>query len=330
MAVTPKQKISVVLCAFNGASFLRRQLDSISMQTIQPDELIISDDCSVDATINIAHEFKRTAKFPVSIRKNKTNLGFVKNFEIATSMAKYEFVFISDQDDVWNPDKIKVFMDTFNTHDNCGYVFSDAMLIDSKNNELGKNLWSAIGFNEYRQKKYSSGRQLEVMLNHGNFVYGNGLAFRNSYRGLIFPMPIEGSYGVVSHDVWISLVLSLTGAYGVAVNKMCYSYRQHQRQVVGAQLRAAVTRQIELGQWAELVYLYQALLAKTNDISSDLGSRQQVHQKIRHLKARLDISKASFIQRVILASRELLAFRYFRFSRGFLSFCKDVCRMDAY
>jgi glycosyltransferase involved in cell wall biosynthesis len=324
MRTRSKQKISVVLCVFNGASFLRQQLDSIAMQNVQPDELIISDDCSTDATVDIAYEFKRVAKFPVSIRINKINLGYLKNFESAASTAKYDFVFFSDQDDIWRPDKIKVFMDTFNTHDNCGYVFSDAMLIDSKNNLVGESLWSTIGFNSYRRKKYSTGMQLEVMLKNGNFVYGNGLAFRNTYRDLIYPMPNEGSSNVVSHDVWISLVLSLTGAYGIAVPKTCYSYRQHSQQVVGAQMKTAVTRLVELEHWTEWVHLYKALLAKTNDISSDPGSRQQVQQKIRHLEARLEISKRFLIPRVILASRELLTFRYFRFSRGFLSWCKDI------
>jgi hypothetical protein len=85
-----------------------------------------------------------------------------------------------------------------------------------------------------------------------------------------------------------------------------------------------VTRLVELEQWAEWVYLFQALLAKTNDFSSDFGSRQQVIQKMRHLEARLEISKRPVILRVFLACKELLTFRYFRFSRGFLSWCKDI------
>ena len=100
MRTRSKQKISVVLCVYNGALFLKQQLDSISLQTIQPDELIISDDCSVDTTIDIAHEFKKVAKFPVTIIKNNINLGFFKNFELAASAAKYDIVFLSDQDDI--------------------------------------------------------------------------------------------------------------------------------------------------------------------------------------------------------------------------------------
>jgi glycosyltransferase involved in cell wall biosynthesis len=319
-----KPKISIVMCVFNGASFLRQQLDSIAMQTIQPDELIISDDCSVDTTVDIAEEFKKIANFPVSIRKNKINLGFLKNFELSASAAKYDLVFLCDQDDIWNPDKTSIFMDSFKAHDDCGYVFSDATLIDSKNNVVGENLWSTIGFNSDRREKYSAGKQLEIMLNNGNFVYGNGLAYRNIYRDLIYPMPNKGSSNVVSHDVWISLVLSLTGAYGIAVPKTCYSYRQHSQQVVGALMKNALNQDVILGQRVAWIALYQALLDRTNNAVCDIDSKCQIREKIRHLKARVEISSGRFSRRLVLVSRELITFRYFRFSSGIRSAFKDL------
>ncbi|MBQ6972612.1 MAG: glycosyltransferase, partial [Synergistaceae bacterium] len=39
-------RISVVMAAYNGAEFIREQLDSIREQTLPPDEVIIADDCS--------------------------------------------------------------------------------------------------------------------------------------------------------------------------------------------------------------------------------------------------------------------------------------------
>ena len=49
--------ISIAMTTFNGESFLKDQLESISNQTYLPDELIISDDCSSDNTIKIIENF---------------------------------------------------------------------------------------------------------------------------------------------------------------------------------------------------------------------------------------------------------------------------------
>lgn len=319
-----KLKVSVVLCVFNGASFLRQQLDSIAMQTVQPDELIIRDDCSIDSTVDIAFEFKRLAAFPVIIKINEANLGYLKNFELSAAAAKYDLVFLCDQDDIWNPDKISVFVDAFNADGQCGYIFSDAVLIDSENNVVGENLWPTIGFGSERREKYSAGKQLEVMLNNGNFVYGNGLAFRNKYRELIYPMPLPGVYNVISHDVWIASLLSLTGAYGIALNRTCYAYRQHSEQVVGASMECALSQDVIVAQRIESIDLYQALLDRTCNAACDRESRVQIKEKIRHFKVRIEISRSKFARRLFLVSRELIAFRYFRFSSGILSALKDL------
>ena len=54
-------KISIALCTYNGADFLREQLRSIGEQSRQPDELVVCDDCSTDATVEIVSEFAASA-----------------------------------------------------------------------------------------------------------------------------------------------------------------------------------------------------------------------------------------------------------------------------
>lgn len=75
--------ISIAMTTFNGESFLKDQLESISNQTYLPDELIISDDSSSDNSIKIIENFIGSAPYPIRLIKNTKNNGFTKNFEIA-------------------------------------------------------------------------------------------------------------------------------------------------------------------------------------------------------------------------------------------------------
>lgn len=53
-----KKTISVLMATYNGAQFIRQQLDSIVQQIIHPDEIIVIDDCFNDKTLSILHEYK--------------------------------------------------------------------------------------------------------------------------------------------------------------------------------------------------------------------------------------------------------------------------------
>ncbi len=101
-------RVSIALCTHNGARFLPAQLRSILHQVRLPDELIICDDHSSDATLAIVEEFSRSAPFSVKVRKNPANLGIAKNHEQAINLCKGGLIILCDQDDVWHPEKIVV------------------------------------------------------------------------------------------------------------------------------------------------------------------------------------------------------------------------------
>ena len=100
-------KVSIALATYNGAKYLKQQLDSFQAQTCLPDELVVCDDCSKDNTVEILEEFKETASFIVIIIQNESNLGYTGNFEKAISLCSGNLIFISDQDDVWFNNKIE-------------------------------------------------------------------------------------------------------------------------------------------------------------------------------------------------------------------------------
>lgn len=101
---------AVVMCTYNGEKYILEQLESIYIQTKQPDEVIIQDDCSTDKTVatirNFISEHNLDSTWKLSV--NSDNLGWKKNFMSAIMSSSAELIFLSDQDDIWDKDKIRI------------------------------------------------------------------------------------------------------------------------------------------------------------------------------------------------------------------------------
>lgn len=102
-----KATISVAMATYNGARFLREQLDSIAAQTRLPDELVITDDASTDATTMVIRAFAQTAPFPVHLHQNPERIGYRANFMRAMGLCASDLIAFCDQDDIWAPDKLQ-------------------------------------------------------------------------------------------------------------------------------------------------------------------------------------------------------------------------------
>ena len=98
--------VSVAMATFNGARFLEPQLESLACQRRVPDELVVCDDGSTDATTEILESFRRRAPFAVRVTRNERHLGWMENFVIALGGCQGEIVAWCDQDDIWHPDKL--------------------------------------------------------------------------------------------------------------------------------------------------------------------------------------------------------------------------------
>src|SRR3712207_1525954 len=97
--------VSVVLCTYNGAAFVARQIDTVLAQTRPADEIIIQDDGSTDATMDILNDYAR--RFPViRVFRNATPLGVNANFYSAMERSRGDYIAICDQDDLWETDKL--------------------------------------------------------------------------------------------------------------------------------------------------------------------------------------------------------------------------------
>jgi glycosyltransferase involved in cell wall biosynthesis len=101
-------KISVAMASYNGANFILEQLDSIINQTRKVDEIIICDDGSSDNTFDIVTDYIKDNQLEnlITLVKNEKNLGYASNFFKAISMTTGDYIFFSDQDDIWVKDKV--------------------------------------------------------------------------------------------------------------------------------------------------------------------------------------------------------------------------------
>ena len=123
-------KTSIAMSTYNGGRFLREQLTSFLLQTTLPDELVVYDDGSSDETIKVLKDFSQNAPFDVIIHQNRTNLGSSINFGKALALCRGDIIFLSDQADVWFPEKIENIVQVFNSNKEALVVINDAEITD--------------------------------------------------------------------------------------------------------------------------------------------------------------------------------------------------------
>ena len=176
--------LSVAMCTYNGARYLPEQLESIASQSSLPKELVVCDDGSTDGSIDIIKAFAREAPFKVSLHINSQRLGTTKNFEKAIDSCFGEIIALSDQDDFWSPDKLRLIQSQFCGSSRVGLVFTDAEIVDERLNSLGYRLWESVGFNKAKQSQANRGDLFRVLLKR-NYVPGATLAFRTHFKNII-------------------------------------------------------------------------------------------------------------------------------------------------
>lgn len=321
----PSVKISVAMCTYNGAEFLRAQLESIAGQTRPPDEIVICDDGSTDETESVIRSFTGA---PLFLHTNEKNLGAVKNFERAIGLCTGDVIALSDQDDVWREDKLQLIEEAFRKTPTAGLVFSDAEIVDEKLNPLNRRMWNEVDFNAHKRKLVAQGRALDVLIT-GWTVTGAAMAFRSEYKTLALPIPIDIP---MIHDGWIALSVAAVSDV-IAIDEPLIKYRQHEGQQIGAPKRKtnaqpattldALKRRVSSTDLHNtLDTLRERLSAHTNDFDCR-NALAFVNNYSRHLDAR-DNLPSNRLNRVPTILRELLTWRYHDYANGFKSAAKDL------
>lgn len=198
--------ISVCMATYNGEPYIKEQLDSILSQIGKNDEVIISDDGSTDNTLKIVEEFNDSR---IKIYHQNSHC-YTKNFENALAKAKGEYIFLSDQDDIWHPDKVKI---TLNYLKQYNFVVSNARIID----ENGKVIHESR--NDYLPVKDG---YLDNLIK--TYFLGCCMAFDRNVLKAVLPFPLNRD--LCFHDSWIAMVSEL--CFKTHVCEECLiDYRRH-------------------------------------------------------------------------------------------------------
>lgn len=101
--------ISVCMGIYNGEKYIKEQLLSILNQTLPPSEVILCDDGSTDNTVALIHAFIQNNGLDKQWKLycNEQNKGYPANFYYAISLCQEKYVFLADQDDIWEPHKLE-------------------------------------------------------------------------------------------------------------------------------------------------------------------------------------------------------------------------------
>lgn len=219
-------KIQILMAVYNGSEFLARQLESVLGQSFADWELLISDDCSTDNSLEIIESYcKRDRRIRLIL--DGIHFGNAKShFMALLREANAPYVMTCDQDDVWNLDKIEVTLDAMMQHEIAGaplLVCTDLCVVDKSLNVISPSMLSYSGMDA---DQTHFGYFLASCLVTGCTMMVNASLLK------LLQMPVEVDQ-IIMHDWWASLVASAFGKV-IYLKQATIQYRQHGDNSVGA------------------------------------------------------------------------------------------------
>ena len=219
-----EEKVDILLATYNGEKYLKEQINSILNQTYKNIRLIISDDCSKDKTREILKEYEKDERVEVHLQEK--NLGYIQNFEYLLKQVKNNLYMLSDQDDVWLPEKVEKSIQTLKEN-KADMVFGDLEVVDKNLKTIYPSFGDFMLLNRKIKKEINS-----YKLNYlYNCVTGCTIISKKKFIKDILPVPHKSKY--VAHDHWMALIVSLNKGKMVYMPEKYIKYRQHGNNQIG-------------------------------------------------------------------------------------------------
>ena len=225
--------LSVALCTHNGGQYLEQQLLSILNQSVPPQQIVVSDDASTDDTLGVLDRVMAawrvdhpTVAVELIVLRNDRALGVTANFEQALAACSGDLVLLSDQDDVWLPDRLRRMLAEFTARPTLQLLHADARLVDAEGEPLGLTLLDTLGISVADRAAVHSGRAVDALLRR-NIVTGATMMVRRDLVQAARPFPAEWV-----HDEWLAMVAAATGLVDLLEEPLT-DYRQHGANQIG-------------------------------------------------------------------------------------------------
>ena len=284
------KKISVAMASYNGIKYLGEQLDSIRTQTLKPDEVIICDDCSNDGTFEFCSDY--IAKYNLTgwtVYRNNKNLGVLQNFRLALSKCTGDYIFTSDQDDIWMPEKIQVMAQAMNENQNIMLLVSNYQAIDSNKQKINAHL---------KNNTRNDGEIIRLPLKNywlENVRPGCVMAFR---REILERLKIFDLADKLHDSILWQHAIIIDSLY--LINRQLILYRRHENNATAA-FHPALSLERKIKDLGRDLELYKNFLAHSKELGINNTNRELLKKKINFLTQRINI----------LAKKNLFAIKYF-------------------
>lgn len=206
-------KTSIVMATFNGEAYIREQMKSLLRQSVLPDELIVADDSSSDATVPILKSMAQDAPFPVKFICRQATLGYAYNFADAALQASGDIIFFCDQDDYWEAEKIEVVTHWFGVNPTKSLAIHNISICDEK---LGVRI---ANYFEHLDRNYA----------RHQFIKGCATAVRSDLVKRAFPLPRKSNW---HHDNRVHAIARIGESDGY-IQETLIKHRIHASQTSG-------------------------------------------------------------------------------------------------
>jgi len=319
-------RVSIAMATWQGARFIDEQLESIAAQTRPPDQLVVSDDGSTDATCEMVEAFAARAGFEVQLVRNGERGLTTVNFERAVARCDGDLVFFADQDDVWRPHKLERMVDVFERRPATGGLFCNGSVVDDDRRPLGYDLWQSQGFHRGEQAMVRRGQAAMVFLRHV-VAAGNTFAFRGRFKPLLLPFPRLRSV----HDAWVAFMVAAVSGFEI-LDEDLVEYRLHADNQFGLALldvRAQIAKaRLQLSERAfrhaaELFGEAARRLDAHPELPVDPALRRHIDAKVAHSKLR-DGLPAGWLARLGPVLGEAARGHYGLYGYGWKSLAQDL------
>ena len=225
-----KETIGILMATYQGARFLREQIDSVIAQTDDGWHLSVSDDGSTDGTAEILEEY--AGRYPDKITLAGTGRRFGNardHFLWLIRECKADWMMLCDQDDTWAPEKTAKFRQAMDRAEvECGagtplLVFCDQTVTDA---ELKPKADSLMRY----QKQYTEAFDYRSILMQ-NVVTGGAMALNRLLAELAGEC--ADPERICMHDWWIAAAAARFGQIRY-IDEALGTYRQHGENTLGA------------------------------------------------------------------------------------------------
>ncbi len=266
-------KISIAVATYNGSKYLESQINSILNQTIKPYEIIITDDSSTDNTVELINNFQATHDF-IKLFINDVNKGVTKTFENSVTHCSGDYIALSDQDDIWMPNKLASLVSHLKKED---AVYGNSLLVDQNGQSLGIDFKTILIMRDL---------YIGSPLLLSNCVPGHAILMKKSFATTILPFP-----EVVMFDKWIGF--SAASGNGLKfVDEILVHYRQHDSNTVGTRKstnkkKRKTNTEIFNQKLLELMDMQKAPI-------QDAGTKQILDEMISHFHRKWSIKRSIF------------------------------------